>query len=329
MILAGDIGGTHTRLAFFTVAGDHLTAVVEETFPSRAHGGLAEIAASFLAVHQLLPTAACFGIAGPVKNGRCEATNLPWVVDASELAQTLRIPTVSVINDLEANAYGIATLTPMDFLTLNAGASDATGNAAVIAAGTGLGEAGLYWDGATHRPFATEGGHTDFAPRTSLEMELLHFLLTKFSRVSYERVLSGPGLVNIYQFLRDTGRSQEPTWLTEELQAPDPAAVITHAALTGRNALCEQALDLFVSLYGAEAGNLALKVMATGGVFIGGGIAPKIISKLTAPTFMEAFVTKGRMRPLLEAMPVRVILNEQTALFGAARCAIGSMGIGQ
>lgn len=327
MILAGDIGGTHTRLAFFTVAGDHLTAVVEETFPSRAHGGLAEIAASFLAVHQLSPATACFGIAGPVKHGRCEATNLPWVVDAGELARRLRIPTVFVINDLEANAYGITALTPTDFLTLNAGASDATGNAAVIAAGTGLGEAGLYWDGAAHRPFATEGGHTDFAPRTPIEIELLHFLLTKFSRVSYERVLSGPGLVNIYQFLRDTGRSQEPAWLTEELRAQDPAAVITHAALTGRSAACEQALDLFVSLYGAEAGNLALKVMATGGVFIGGGIAPKIISKLTTPTFMEAFATKGRMRPLLEAIPVRVLLNEQTALFGAARRAMVSTGV--
>ena len=322
MILAGDIGGTHTRLAFCTQAADQLTVAVEETFPSRAYGGLAEIAASFLAAHQLLPTTACFGIAGPVKHGRCEATNLPWVVDASELAQTLRIPTVLLINDLEANAYGIAALAPTDFLVLNTGALDANGNAAVIAAGTGLGEAGLYWDGAVHRPFATEGGHTDFAPRTSLEIELLNFLLTKLARVSYERVLSGPGLVNIYQFLRDTRRSQEPAWLAEELRTQDPAAVITQAALSGRNVLCKQALDLFVSLYGAEAGNLALKIMATGGVFIGGGIAPKISSTLTTPTFMEAFTNKGRMRPLLEAMPVRVILNDRAALFGAARCAI-------
>jgi glucokinase len=155
-----------------------------------------------------------------------------------------------------------------------------------------------------------------------LEFELCHYLLARFDHVSYERVLSGPGLVNIYQFLRETGRSDEPAWLTEELRLHDPAAVITQAALAGRSALCVQALELFVSIYGAEAGNLALKVMATGGVFIGGGIAPKILPQLTAPIFMQAFVAKGRMRPVLEATPVRVILHEQTALFGAARCAV-------
>lgn len=322
MILAGDIGGTHTRLAFFTTEGHRLIPVIEETFSSRAHSGLSEVVSHFLAAHKLSVSTACFGMAGPVKNGRGETTNLPWVVDTRLLASDLGIHTVLLINDLEATAYGIATLEPTQWRVLNAGAPDAAGNAAVIAAGTGLGEAGLYWNGEYHRPFATEGGHTDFAPRSALELDLLQYLLARFDHVSYERVLSGPGLVNIYQFLRETGRGDEPTWLTEELRRDDPAAVITQAALVGRSALCVQALELFVSIYGAEAGNLALKVMATGGVFIGGGIAPKILPQLATPTFMQAFVAKGRMQPVLEAMAVRVILHEQTALFGAARCAV-------
>lgn len=322
MILAGDIGGTHTRLAFFPKERSRLISVTEETFPSRVHNGLAEIAQRFLSAHKLSPTIACFGIAGPVKNGRVETTNLPWIVDARLLSSELDIPTVLVINDLEASAYGVTVLKPTEWEVLNTGAPNAVGNAAVIAAGTGLGEAGLYWNGQSYRPFATEGGHTDFAPRSPLELELLRFLLAKFDRVSYERVLSGPGLVNIYQFLRETGRGDEPAWLAEELRIHDPAAVITQAALAERSALCEQALDLFVSIYGAEAGNLTLKMMATGGIFIGGGIAPKILPKLMTPTFMQAFLTKGRMRPVLEATPVRVILHSQTALLGAARCAM-------
>jgi glucokinase len=321
MILAGDIGGTHTRLAFFTVEGNRLISVSEETFPSRIHSGLAEIVKQFLSTHKLSCSIACFGIAGPVKNGRGETTNLPWIVDAGLLTDELDIPTVLLINDLEATAYGVTILEPSDWTVINVGAPDAAGNAAVIAAGTGLGEAGLYWNGQSYRPFATEGGHVDFAPRSPLELELLHFLLTKFNRVSYERVLSGPGLVNIYQFLRETGRGDEPAWLAEELRLHDPAAVITQAALAERSTLCTQALELFVSIYGAEAGNLALKMMATGGVFIGGGIAPKILPKLMTPTFLQAFLTKGRMQPLLEAIPVRVILHGQTALLGAARCA--------
>ena len=210
---------------------------------------------------------------------------------------------------------------PKDFVTLNAGVADAEGNQAVISSGTGLGEAGLYWDGKKHRPFACEGGHSDFAPRNELEAELFRHLREKFGRVSYERVLSGPGLLNIYEFLRDTRRGEETAALAEEMRRADPAAVISRAALAGKYELCVKALDLFVSVYGAEAGNLALKMMATGGVFVGGGIAPKIIEKLKGPAFMEAFTAKGRMQPLLETMPVRVIMNEMTPLLGAARCA--------
>jgi len=321
VILAGDVGGTNTRLAFVEATGDRLTLIVEEIFPSREHANLEAVLRKFMSSHRLPVEQACFGVAGPVRHGRCDATNLPWVVDARQLARELGLEAVGLINDLEANAYGIAALEPKDFVVLNAGAPDAEGNAAIIAAGTGLGEAGLYWNGRQHRPFATEGGHATFAPRTPVEMDLLRHLLTEFEHVSYERVVSGPGLLNIYRFLRDTGRAEEPAWLAERMRQQEAPAIIAQAALEGTSALCVQALDLFMSLYGAEAGNLALKAMATGGVFVGGGIAPKIIQQLKDSTFMAAFTAKGRMRPLLEAMPVRIILNEKTALLGAARCA--------
>lgn len=323
MILAGDIGGTNTRLALFAAGERPLRCVAEETFHSQHHSNLDAIVRTFIASHAGVIAAACFGVAGPVKQGRCETTNLAWIVDAAVLASIVGTEHVWLINDLEATAHGIATLTANDWLVLNAGASDAVGNSAVIAAGTGLGEAGLHWDGNAYHPFACEGGHTDFAPRTELEIELLRYLLARFGHVSYERVLSGPGLQTLYQFFRDTGRGVEPQWLADELTQRDPAAVISQAGLEEKNELCVQALNLFATLYGAEAGNLALKVMATGGVFVGGGIAPKILPKLQEPLFIEAFFTKGRMRPLLEAMPVRVITNPKVALLGAALYALG------
>jgi glucokinase len=251
-----------------------------------------------------------------------ETPNLAWDVDGARLAHTLGMPHVGLINDLEANAHGIFTLEPADFVELNSGAPKPTGNIAVISAGTGLGEAGMYWDGAHHHPFATEGGHTDFAPHTDIEIDLARYLRGKLGgHVSWERVVSGPGLANIYAFLRDTGRGVEPPWLTEALKAGDPPAIISTTALADKDDLCVQALDLFVDAYGGEAGNLALKLMATGGVYVGGGIAPRIIRKLREPRFMQAFVDKGRLTPLLEKIPVRVITNDKTALFGAARCA--------
>ncbi len=321
MILAGDVGGTNTRLAVFDDRGGRLTPKAEATFPSREHTSFESVLRKFIVAHPFPIASACIGIAGPVQHGRSDATNLPWVVDAGQVARELDLKTVGLINDLEANAYGIAALEPKDCITLNAGAPDAEGNQAIISAGTGLGEAGLYWDGNKHRPFATEGGHATFAPRNELEVALLRYFLARYEHVSVERVLSGPGLVNIYTFLRDTGRGEEPAWLAAQMREQDPGAVISQAAISGKSKLCVQALDLCVSLYGAEAGNLALKVMATGGVFIGGGIAPKIISKLKDPMFLNAFTAKGRMKPLLEAMPVQVILNDKTALLGAARCA--------
>jgi glucokinase len=325
MILAGDIGGTNTRLALFTQRGERLEPVVEDTFASREHPDLTSIVKKFLSSRNLPIEVACFGVAGPVQQERTQATNLtnlPWLVDARRLAQELRIKTIHLLNDLEANAHGIALLPAEDLVVLNQGAPGASGNAAVIAAGTGLGEAGLYWDGRRHHPFACEGGHSSFAPTDHLQLELLSYLMRDLSHVSWERVVSGPGLLSIYQFLRETGRGEEPAWLAAEMQGDDPSAVISEAALAGTNALCEQALDLFVSLYGAEAGNVALKIMATGGVYVGGGIAPKIIKKLMEPHFMKAFVAKGRLQPLVQDIPVRVIMNDKAALLGAARFAM-------
>ncbi len=329
MILAGDIGATNTRLAFFQREGAAALCastkpIAEETFSSRSVSDLNEVVRAFVLRYGAKATRACFGIAGPIRHRRCVATNLPWVVEADALATALHVPPeeVLLINDLEANAYGIPALGPSDLVTVSEGETGAQGNAALISAGTGLGEAGLFWDGCAHRPLACEGGHSSFAPDTAMQLDLLHWLLKKFSHVSWERVLSGPGLVNIYEFLRDTGRGEQPAWLAEEMRQGDPAPVISRNALAGKSPLCEMALDLFVELYGAEAGNLALKLLATGGVYIGGGIAPRILPKLRAPAFLEAFLAKGRMRPLLESMPLRIILNERTALVGAARRAM-------
>lgn len=317
-VLAGDIGGTNTRLAICE-RPETLTAADVHTFPSRAHASLGEVVAKFLA-GATAPSLACFGVAGPVTKGRGVVTNLPWIVDAAEMSVHLGAK-VAVINDLEANAYGLPVLSPSAFTVLNEGAPDPVGNFGLISAGTGLGQAGLFWDGRTHRPWACEGGHTSFAPDNELEVELLRWRQRDLAHVSWERFVSGPGLVTLYEFLRETKRGEEPAWLAEELREEDPGAAISKAALAGSSDLAVQALDLFVDLYGAEAGNLALKVMATGGLYVGGGIAPRIIETLRRGRFMKRFVAKGRMQPLLEAMPVRVVLDDLTALRGAFRCA--------
>jgi glucokinase len=327
MILAGDIGGTSTRVALFEVEGDRLVSRVQTNFPSAKYPGLEAILSEFLDSNRTPIEAACFGIAGPVRQGRVETPNLTWVVDAHHLAHQLELEAVTLLNDLESTAYGIATLGVLDFAVLNEGAPIEEGSRAVIAAGTGLGEAALHWDGKLHRPFPSEGGHADFAPRDELEADLLLHLRKRFGHVSYERVVSGPGLLNLYEFLRDTGRGTQPEWLSERLRREDPSAVIATAALESKSDLCVMALERFVSSYGAEAGNLALKVLATGGVYVGGGIAPKILPKLKEPVFLESFVDKGRYRKLMESIPVKVILNDRTALLGAARHAALGAGL--
>ena len=322
MILAGDIGGTNSRLAFFQVENGTLKVAAQGVFPSRDHRGLDEIVTRFVEAQKIHPEVACFGIAGPVRNGRVETSNLPWTVEASRLARELQLPSAMLINDLEANAWGIACLSEKDMVPLNQVSGTPVGNQAVISAGTGLGEAGLYWDGHGYDVFACEGGHCDFAPRTEIEIDLLRYLTARFGHVSFERIVSGPGLVNVYHFLRDTHRAEEPPWLAEQMLHSDPGATVSQAAIAGKSPLAEQALQLWISIYGAEAGNLALKLMATGGVYLGGGIAPKIISKLSEPVFLQAFTGKGRLQALLESIPVRVITNDKIALFGAARYAV-------
>jgi glucokinase len=319
MILAADIGGTNARLGLFERSGTRLGAIATKTYPSRQHASLEEIVERFMAEHPAAPKVACFAIAGPVSEGRALATNLAWNVGARHLGRAVGLKDVDLINDLEAVAHGLAELDHDDVAVLHPGVPGAEGNRAVIAAGTGLGEAGAYWDGRLHHPFAGEGGHTDFAARTLDEMELLTRLSARFGRVSYERLLSGSGLHEIYDFLRDRSLDQEPPWLTQEFAFEPPPVVIVRNALDGRSELCLEAVDRFVSIYGAEAGNLALKIMARGGVWIAGGIAPRILPRLRTPAFLEAFFAKGRMRPLLEGMAVRVILNDKVGLIGAAR----------
>ena len=318
MILAGDIGGTKTHLALFD-RDDVRRPVHLATYGSREHAGLEAMIEAFLSEHPAGVRNACFGVAGPVRDGRTESVNLAWMVDSARIAELLGLPRVGLINDLEANARGIAALGPDDFAVLNEGDAVATGNRAVISAGTGLGEGGLYWDGERHRPFASEGGHADFAPRSELEIELYRFLAAEHEHVSYERVCSGMGIANIFRFLLHAGSLPAPAWYREP---PDPAAIAS-AALEGRDETASRTLDLFSSIYGAKAGNLALTLMATGGVYLGGGIAPKILPKLEEGAFMRAFVDKGRLSGLLEQIPVRVILNDRTALLGAALCATG------
>jgi glucokinase len=321
LILAGDIGGTNARLALFDAKNGRFQLVASTTFPSRQYSGLDQIVKEFVRSSSARPGLACFGIAGPVTNGRVEASNLPWVIESRRLADELQIREALLINDLEATGWGVGALSPEYLVPLNQ-VSSIAGNQAVIAAGTGLGEAGLYWDGKRHHVFASEGGHCDFAPLDDTQVDLFRYLRGRFQHVSYERVLSGPGLVNVFEFLRDTGKGKPPDWLVAEMVESDAARAISEAGMSGKCPMCEQALEIFVSVFGAEAGNLALKMKAVGGVFLAGGIAPKILPKLATSNFLQAFLEKGRLRKLMEIIPIRVITDDKLALLGAARCAL-------
>lgn len=321
MILAGDIGGTKVNLALFNRLEKGYHSIRSASYHSAKYGGLDKIIAEFLAAGSEKPSQACFGIAGPVIDREVHTTNLPWIIRAADLEQKFDIPVVHLLNDLEANAHGIFTLEDSDFLVLQAGSLDATGNAAVIAAGTGLGEAGLFWDGKKHRPFACEGGHSDFSPRNDVDIALLVHLLKKYPAAGWEHLLSGQGLVRIHEFLREHTGIPAPAWLEQEAREEDPAAAISRAGLEGKDAVCVQAVDLFAKYYAAEAGNLALKIMATGGVYIGGGIAPKMLPALQRVDFSFHFCDKPPMEKLLRKIPIKVILNDKTALLGAAHYA--------
>ena len=316
MILAADIGGTNARAALFERAGQQ--PVVVEKYRTAAWNGVPAILREFLAAHPVQLAGACVSVAGPVHAGRAEAINLPWPVDRDQIARALDLPEITLANDLAANARGVAVLTPDDLFTLNAGDPAAAGNRVIVSAGTGLGEAALWWDGAGFRAIAGEGGHTDFAPRSDLEIALLRYLTIDYGHVSYERICSGSGLVNIYRFLRSRGA--RPGWLESEPTAPSASSIVAEAK-TDPLCISAQAVSMFTSIYGARAGNLALSFMATGGVYLGGGIAPRLADNLDARGFMASCVDKGRLSSMLARIPVFVILDHQCALRGAAEIA--------
>jgi glucokinase len=319
VILAGDIGATRTRLAAFQTEGNRLNCVVQKIYPSQEHSGLLEVLREFIRTEGIPVHSACFGVAGPVRGGTSKISNLPWTIDCKELAAQLKLNSVGLLNDLEAYAYGIDALESKDFVTLSEGLEDAEGNRAVISAKTGLGMAGLYWDGFRHHPFACEGGHADFAPRNELQAELFSYLQKKFGHVSCERVLSGPGIRSIYDFLRETKKAEEPPSLRNQIKnARDASALIAQLALVDSAPICVQTMDVFVGILGAETGNCALRYMTTGGIFIAGVIAAKNVEKLKNAAFLQAFLDKGRMSSLLKDMPVRVILNDDCGLIGSA-----------
>ena len=317
MLLAGDVGGTKTSLALYSTDGD-LVAEVEKTYPSAAYPSLEAVAARFLAETGATVERAVIGVAGPVVQGKCSATNLPWTMDEEVLKRDLGLLEARLLNDLEATAYGVVHLGPEDLYVLN-DVPPRSGTKAVIAPGTGLGEAILFYKDGRYHALPSEGGHVDFGPNNLFEIELLRYLMGRFAHVSYERICSGIGLPFIYEYLRDNRYAPEVPALAQALrEAEDPTPILVKAAVTGECELCIAALNTFVSILGAEAGNLALKVMATGGIYVGGGIPPRILPKLRDGTFMAAFVNKGRFADTLSHVPVYVVLNPKTALLGAA-----------
>lgn len=318
-LLAGDIGGTKTVLALMDTEKGLRHPLVETRFPSDDYDSLEAIIQQFLNDTAVTIDVAAFGVAGPVLNNRAQITNLPWVIDAAAISSTFAISHVYLLNDLEAIANAVTHLEPDDVTTLNPGQPEKQGAIAVIAPGTGLGEAFLTWTGSQYQAHPSEGGHTAFGPGNAEQIELLHFLHGRYRHVSYERVCSGLGIPNLYDFLKWSGRYPEPDWLTEAVAAAeDPTPVIVTAAVKDEEPLCRAVLDLFVDILGDEAGNLALKVLATGGVYIGGGIPPRILPWLQQPRFLQAFRRKGRFGDLMAAMPIHVIGHPQAALLGAA-----------
>ncbi len=325
-MLAGDVGGTKINVAIYTKEAGLHAPLLETTFPSMNYPSLKALLQDFLAQTDIQVTRACFGVAGPVVNGQARITNLPWVLDEVELATELGFDSFTLVNDLVAIASGVPFLEPSDLRTLHPGHAQPGGALAVVAPGTGLGEAYLTWDGKRYRPHASEGGHCDFSPTNALEVELLRYLQARLGRVSCERVCSGLGIPNIYAFLRDGGYAEEPAWLAEEIAvAHDPTPVIVGTATKNNpsSELCRKTLEMFIAILGTEAGNMALRVLATGGVYLGGGIPTHIADALDSDTFRTAFRNKGRLSSLLMQIPVYLILNPKTALLGAAAYGFG------
>ncbi|RXJ67934.1 glucokinase [Halarcobacter ebronensis] len=327
MILAGDIGGTKTNLALYEIKQNQPILVIKEQFSSKNYDSLMQIIKEFHIKNGTpLIEAVCIGIAGPIIEQRCKTTNLPWHINASEIMDFFNTRKVRLLNDLEATAYGMSYLKEEEFVELNPNAKKQKGNIAVIAAGTGLGEAILYWDGVSYTPIGTEGGHSDFAPTTKKEDELLLWLRKKYpSHVSVERVASGMGISNIYDFLVSSNFAKEPSKILNMSEGMDKGAMISKCALEDKDILCQETLKLFMEVYGSEAGNLALKSFSLGGVFIGGGIAPKLLTILKEEYFYNRFISKGRFESLLKTIPLKVSLNQETALLGAVRFAFDKL----
>lgn len=319
IVLAGDIGGTNARLALVELDRVAAHIVREVKYPSHDFDSLAPLVRRFLGEGGPAPTRACYGVAGPVIDQRCKTSNLPWIVDAGALALDTGIATL-LINDFHAVGYGVRRLGAQDFVTLQTGVADSTGPIALIGAGTGLGQGFLFWDGERYRVHGSEGGHVAFAARDALEWGLVEFLNAEFERTSCERVLSGSGIAHLYRYL--AASAPEAEGVHEEMEREDPAAVVTRHALAGTDPLCVKALDMFVTIYGRQAGHLAITVMATGGVFVAGGIAPRIVAKLTDGAFMAAFRDQGRLTRVAERVPVHVVLHPSVGLLGAASAAL-------
>lgn len=318
-VLAGDVGATKSYFALCRVNDNQVTIVKEEKYTSASFRHLTEMVTLFLE-NQQLPEVIAIGVAGPVENGKVVITNLSWTIDQAELAAASGVKNVQLINDLEATAYGLAVLSENDIESIYSGDIKATenNNIAIIAPGTGLGEAGLFWDGQSFNPFATEGGHCDFSPRTKMDLDLLNYLRHKFGHVSWERILSGPGIFSIYQFLHTEKHREQPEWLAEKIATENPAMVISNTAINKQAAICIETMELFIHYLAVESANLILKLKATGGLFIGGGIAPKIKQLLKPEIFTTTFNETGRLSHLLNKVPIRLILNDKAALLGAA-----------
>lgn len=324
ILLAGDVGGTKTLLQLAESGAGGLRVLHERRFDSCRYPGLVEVLADFfhaapLAPHQL--HSACFGVAGPLDGQRAALTNLPWQIDARAIGDHFGIERLRLLNDFEAVGYGIELLAPGDLVTLQQGRPQPHAPRAVIGAGTGLGEGLLVWQGDHYQVIASEGGHVDFAPTDEEQFGLWKHLARQYGHVSCERILSGPGLAQIYAFLRDSGAAPESPELAAAIRAGDPAAAIAGCALRGEDSLAAGALDMFVNIYGAQAGNLALTLLATGGVYVAGGIAPKIVGKLREGGFLRAFAAKGRYAALLSEIPVHVVIHPAAGLLGAAAVA--------
>jgi glucokinase len=329
MVLAGDIGGTKTDLALFSPAAGLEAPLAEATYPSRDFPSLEALVRKFLSGVERPVGTAGIGVAGPVVDGKARITNLPWVVDEAQLAEEFGFARVRLVNDLQAVAAAVPFLSARDLHALGPGRAAPGGVIAVLAPGTGLGEAYLVWDGRRYQPHPSEGGHADFAPVDERQAGLLLHLLKRFDHVSTERVCSGMGLPNIYNYLKESGAAEEPGWLREKFRsAADPVPFIVEAALDDERGctLCRTTLEMFVAILGAAAGNTALKLLATGGVYLGGGILPRILPALESGRFMDAFRRKGRMSRLMQDIPVHVVLNPKTAILGAARLVMDRCG---